>query len=479
MSAPDADLCIIGAGAAGLSVAAASGMLGLRTVLIERGRMGGDCLNTGCVPSKALLAAARMADAWRAAPALGIRYAPPEIDFTAVMRHVRAVVAGIAPHDSAERYGALGVEVIAGTARFVAPDRVEVVPAASAGPPRRIAARRFVIATGSRPAVPPIPGLQAVPFLTSETLFDLEVLPRHLLVVGGGPQGLEMAQAFRRLGAQVTVLEAGRALARDDPELAGILLAALRREGIALREGVRIARVAATAGGGVALELEDGAGTVAGSHLLLATGRRPDVEALNLPAAGIAAGPRGIEIDARLRTANRRVYAIGDVAGGPQFTHVAAYHAGIVIRNALFRIPARADHRIIPWVTYTEPELAWVGLGEAQARAVAGHVRILRWPYAENDRARAERSIAGAAKIIVDRRGRILGAGIVGAQAGELLAPWAIAVQCRLRIGALAGAVLPYPTLGEVGKRAAGTYYMSRLFSPSAKRLVRLLLRLP
>ncbi|MEQ8347769.1 MAG: FAD-dependent oxidoreductase [Sneathiellaceae bacterium] len=472
----DCDICVIGAGAAGLSVAAAAGMLGVRTVLVERGAMGGDCLNVGCVPSKALLAAAKMAHRWREAPSLGIRYQPPEIDFPAVMRHVHGVIDEIAPHDSVARYRALGATVLQGQARFLGRDAVEVdCPGAAS---RRVSARRFVIATGSRPAAPPIPGLEAVPYLTNESLFDLTALPDHLVVLGGGPIGLEMAQAFRRLGAAVTVVEAAQALGRDDPELAGLVLSSLRRDGVVLHEGAAVERVAAR-DGEVELTLSGGLPPIRGSHLLVAAGRRPNVEALDLPAAGVVAGPRGIEVDSRLRTANRRIFAIGDVAGGPQFTHVAGYHAGIVVRNALFRIPARVDHDTIPWVTYTDPELAWVGRGEAAARAHAGGIRILRWPYAENDRARAERQAAGMIKVIVDRKGRVLGAGVAGAHAGEVVQPWVLAVQRGMRIGAMAGAVLPYPTLGEVGKRAAGSYYMARLFSPLTRKLVGFLLRLP
>lgn len=478
MSAPDCDICVIGAGAAGLSTAAASAMLGARTVLVEGGTMGGDCLNQGCVPSKSLLAAARMGHDWRRAGAFGIGQSPATVDFPAVMAHVRAVIAGIAPHDSAARYRALGVEVVAGWARFVARDAIEIAPLAADCPPRRVTARRFVVATGSRPSLPPVPGLDEVPFLTNETLFELVRLPPHLVILGGGPIGIEMAQAFRRLGSAVTVLEAGRCLGREDPELAAVVCARLRREGVDLREGVTVDAAAADAGG-VHLRLNGTGAVVTGSHLLVAAGRRPNLEALDLAVAGVAVDAAGIRVDARLRTSNRKIYAIGDVAGGPQFTHLAGHHAGIVVRNALFRLPARARRADVPRVTYTDPELAWVGRQEAEARAHAGRIRILRWSYAENDRARAERLQEGMAKVIVDGRGRILGAGVVGAHAGEVIQPWVLAMEQGLRIGAMAGMMAPYPTLGEVGKRAAGTYYLGKLFSPQAKWIVRLLLRLP
>jgi pyruvate/2-oxoglutarate dehydrogenase complex dihydrolipoamide dehydrogenase (E3) component len=338
-----------------------------------------------------------------------------------------------------------------------------------------IRARRFVIATGSHPVAPPIAGLDEVPYLTNETVFANRELPEHLIVIGGGPIGIEMAQAHRRLGAQVTVLDLGPLLPRDDPELAALLAERLAGEGIALRPRVAIASVARDAAG-VAVRLGDG-DELKGSHLLVAAGRRPSIEALDLAAAGIAAGAQGVAVDARLRTSNRRVFAVGDVAGGPQFTHVALYHAGIVIKNALFRIPARVDYRALPWVTYTDPELAQVGATEAAARQAGGSVRVLRWPFAENDRAQTERDTEGLVKIVTRRDGRILGASILGAGAGDLILPWALAISQKLKIGALANLVVPYPTRGEAGKRAAGSFYTPALFSPRTRRIVRFLAR--
>lgn len=467
----DVDICVIGAGSGGLSVAAGAAQLGASTVLIERHRMGGDCLNTGCVPSKALLAAAKAARRWRGERALGIEHAPPSVDFAAVNRHVHEVIAAIAPNDSIERFEGLGVRVIQGTARFVGPREVEVDGT-------RIRARRIVIATGSSAAVPPIPGLDGVPYFTNETVFDNTALPRHLIVIGGGPIGLEMAQAHRAFGSEVTVLEAARVLPKDDPELAALLRDQLIDDGIAVRERVRIARVEPD-GSGVAVVLDTGDGgeeRIAGSHLLVAAGRRPNVAGLDLEKAGIAYGPRGITVDARLRTSNRRVFAIGDVAGGPQFTHVAGYHAGIVIRNALFRLPAKVDYRSLPWVTYTEPEFAHVGLTEEQARAThGGDVTVLRWPFHENDRAQTERKTSGLVKAVTTTSGKILGASILGAEAGELIQVWTLAIGQGLNIKALAGMIVPYPTLGEVSKRAAGSFYTPKLFGERTRRLVRLL----
>jgi pyruvate/2-oxoglutarate dehydrogenase complex dihydrolipoamide dehydrogenase (E3) component len=463
------DLCVIGAGAGGLAVAAGAAQMGASVVLIERGRMGGDCLNYGCVPSKSLLAASRLATAWRRGVEIGIRYGPPQIDFAAVADSVSRVVARLAPNDSVERFEGLGVRVIAAEARFV--DRRTISAGGSSVRPRR-----FVIATGSTPVVPPIAGLDRVPFFTNETVFANRTVPAHLIVIGGGPVGIELAQAHRGLGAAVTVIDAGPLLPHDDPELAALLARRLIEDGIELKPRVAVAAIE-QAGSEIAVTLATAAKEterLTGSHLLVATGRRPNLGALDLPAAGIAANARGIVVDRRLRTTNHRAFAIGDAAGGPQFTHIALYHAGIVIRNALFRLPARVDYRALPWVTYTDPELAHVGLSEAAARA-EGPVRVLRWSFAENDRAHTERDTAGEVKIITGRRGGILGATILGAAAGDLILPWALAISQRLKIGAMANLIVPYPTRGEAGKRAAGSYFAPALFAPRTRRLVRLL----
>jgi pyruvate/2-oxoglutarate dehydrogenase complex dihydrolipoamide dehydrogenase (E3) component len=481
---PDYDVAIIGAGAAGLSVAAISAGLGLKVALVERGRMGGDCLNYGCVPSKALLAAGHAAAAAREAHRFGVRLPPPEIDWEGVRAHVRGAIDRIAPNDSAARFRGMGVTVIEASACFTGPDSIE------AGG-RRLTFRRAVIAAGSSAVVPPIPGLDTVPFLTNETLFDLASPPGHLVILGGGPIGLEMAQAHARLGCLVTVLEAGPRIAfREDPELVEGLRAALLRDGVTLREGVTVTGVAATdpmdPERGVTVSLADGT-AVAGSHLLVATGRAPRLAGLDLVAAGVEASPRGIRVGRDLRSvSNRRVWAVGDIADpeglGPRaFTHVAGQHAGILVRSMLFRLPfTRFDYAALPRVTYTDPEIAQIGLTEEEAIA-AGHqgLRIQRWPLAENDRAVAEGRPEGLVKLVVSARGRLLGAGIVAPHAGEMAGTYGLMIGRKLPLSALAGLVLPYPTLAEGAKRAAGEFYAPKLLSPFVKRLIGLLKLLP
>jgi len=469
---PDFDLAIIGAGAAGLSVAAAAAQLGVSVALIERQDMGGDCLNTGCVPSKALLAAAHASRTVRDAARFGVIAVAPVIDWDRVRSHVQGVIAAIAPMDSEQRFRALGATVLKGEARFIDPTKISI-----AG--RAVTARRFVIAAGSRPTVPPIDGLDAVPYWTNQTLFDLSVKPDHLLILGGGPIGLEMADAFSGLGCRVTVIEAGRIASKEDPELADGLRRALISAGVAFREGTKVIRVAP----GPVLHFADG-DRVEGSHLLLAVGRTPNLERLDLPAGNIQAGPTGIATDRGLRSlTNKRVFAVGDIADpvgiGPRaFTHVGSYHAGIVIRRLLFRLPARVDYASLPRVTYTYPELAQAGLTEAEARAAGLPVQVLRWPLADNDRAVAERDTVGLVKLVVSRN-RIIGAGILAPHAGEMISQWTLAIGQRTKLSTLAGLIVPYPTRSEATKRAAGSFFAPRLFSPLTKTVVRALSRLP
>jgi len=462
------DVCIIGAGSAGLSVAAGAVQMGARVVLIEGHKMGGDCLNYGCIPSKALIAAGKQAYALNHGAAFGVTNVTPQVDYAAAKDHVHNVIDTIAPVDSQERFEGLGVHVIREAGRFISKTEVEAGDTI-------ITARRFVVATGSGPLVPPIPGLDTVTVHTNETIFDLRTRPDHLLIIGGGPIGMEMAQAHLRLGCKVTVIEAAKALGKDDPELAAILLDRLRTEGVTILEGAKAERISAT--GGVTVHTSQG--DITGSHLLMAVGRKVNIEKLDLDTADVAHSRAGIKVGPDLRSvSNKRVYAIGDVAGGLQFTHVAGYHAGVIIRSMLFGLPAkqRTDH--IPWATYTDPELAQVGLTEAEAKRKHGPaLTVVRYDFQHNDRAITEAKTTGLIKVMVVK-GRPVGASIVGAQAGELIGLWAMAIANRLKMTAIANTVLPYPTLGEVNKRVAGAYFSPRLFDSSmVKRVVGLVQR--
>ena len=470
------DICVIGAGAAGRAAASAAAAFGVPVVLIEqdakKGTTGGDAGHGGSVPAAALAVAAERANIIRNAAHFGLNAARFGVDFAAVKAHVRDVAAAAAPAETRQRLAGLGVRVIDGAARFLDGRTV------TAGD-FTIAARRFIIATGSSPALPAIPGLADTPHLTGDTVFELADCPRHLIVIGAGSIGLELAQTLRRLGADVTVLEAATPLAGDDPECAAIVLDALAREGITLRLGVDIARVRRVlARVEIDIATPQGPETIAGSHILVATGRRPNVEALDLDLAGIRYEPHGIIVDRRLRTTNKRVYAIGDVTIGPKSTHLAVYHAELVVRHALFRQRVSLDPHTIPAVTHTDPELAQVGFLEDEARAHAGAIRVLRSPYRENDRALATQATNGHIKVVTDRKGEILGATIVGAGAGELIATWTLAITQKLNIRAFAGLIVPYPAYGEVGKRAAMTYFMRGLTSNQVRRIIGWLRRL-
>lgn len=470
-----ADVCIVGAGSGGLSVAAGTAQLGLKTVLIERDEMGGDCLNTGCVPSKALLAVAKRAHLHRKQDIKGIRGHEPEIDFNSVKDHVFDTIRRIEPNDSQERFEGLGVHVIRAQARFTGRDSIE------AGE-YHIQARHIVLATGSRPAVPQIPGLDISRIFTNESIFKLREKPDHLLIIGGGPIGIEMAQAHRRLGCQVSLIDRGTILPRDDQKNVEILRQALLAEGIDLHEMSTISHVShGPTDTSIHFEKNGKASQISGSHLMVATGRVPNVDGLHLELAGVEFTQKGITVDSHLRTTNKKVFAIGDVSGGPQFTHVAGYHAGILIRQICFRMFwSKVDYKALPWVTYSDPELAQVGLTEVQARQkFGGNIKLVEWTFHENDRAIAERTTLGQIRVVTDRKGLILGASIVGTQAGEMTGLWALAIMQKLKIGAITGLILPYPTLGEISKRAAGAWFTPSLFSDKTRRLIHVLQKLP
>ena len=465
------DLAIVGAGSGGLSVAAGAAQLGARVVLFEKHKMGGDCLNYGCVPSKAVIAAAHVAETIRSGGQFGVNGHEPVIDFAKVNAHVHGVIAAIAPNDSVERFQKLGVTVVEAPAKFVSQAEIE-----AAG--QRYTARRFVVATGSKAFVPPIAGIKDVKAYTNETIFDLTEAPGHLIVIGGGPIGIEMAQAHRRLGCKVTVIEAVSLMPKDDVDAVAVVRALLLKEGLSLIEGAKVDGVS-QAGNGVAVGIVRGGRneTITGTHLLVAAGRRANVNDLGLDAAGIAFSPMGIEVDARLRSSNKKVFAIGDVAGGYQFTHIAGYHAGIVVRNALFNVPAKVDYSAVPWVTYTDPELAHVGQTLAQAQKTGPTAKATTWQLHENDRAQAERATEGFIKVVTTQGGRIIGATIVSRHGGELILPWVIAVQKKMTMRDMTGIIAPYPTLGEISKRAAGAYFTPQLFSERTRSIVRFMQR--
>jgi pyruvate/2-oxoglutarate dehydrogenase complex dihydrolipoamide dehydrogenase (E3) component len=451
------DLCVLGAGSGGLVVASGAVQMGASVVLLEPHKMGGDCLNYGCVPSKSLLSAAA---------------SHPRPSYREAMERVQAAIAAIEPNDSVERFEGLGVHVIQQAGRFIDKRTVEAADGTL------IRARRFVIATGSHAMIPPIPGLDQVPYVTNETLWDLREAPAHLLVIGGGPIGCEMALAHRRLGSAVTIIGRSAILPRDEPELVDVVRQCLIAEGITIREGVGADSVEASPDG-VKLTLSDGT-TASSSHLLVAVGRQATVDGLGLEAAKILLERGAIRTDAGMRTTNPKVFAAGDVTGGPQFTHAAGYQAGIVLKRALFYLPAKADHGLIPWATYTDPELSHVGLTEADAREKHGDiVRVLTWQMDENDRAIATGRTEGMVKAVVTKHGRILGASIVGPHAGDLILPWCLAIQNKLKIGAMAQVIAPYPTLSEASKRAAGSFYSESLFSARTRRIVGWLQKLP
>jgi pyruvate/2-oxoglutarate dehydrogenase complex dihydrolipoamide dehydrogenase (E3) component len=467
------DICIIGGGAGGVSVASGAAQLGRKVVLVERHAMGGTCLNAGCVPANALIAAARAAEARRTGSEFGLAAIEPRVDGAKLHDHIRGAILAAEQHDSQARLESLGVKVIRESARFI--DRKSI----EAGP-TKIVARNFIIATGSRPIVPEVKGLDSVSYVTTETMFEKEFLPEKLIVLGGGSTGLELAQAYGRLGAKVTVIDTGRMLAQYDRKLAQILFDKLRREGIVLREGARISHVEAK-GAGVRIEIArvQGSETIEGSHILVATGRKPNIESLDLSKARIQTNERGIKVDERLRTTNRRVYAIGDAAGAPHYTHVAGWHAGLILRSLVLKRSVHASHDSVPTVLHTDPEIASLGLNPTE---IAKKKRI---PYDlvtttldDTDRGQTDRVGESLVELVVGKKGRVLGVSMVAPGASELILPWNLVISEAIPLENLADLVVPYPTLGEHMKRATATYYGRALFSRRSALTTGILARL-
>ena len=459
----DADLVIIGAGSAGLSFAAGAVQMGAGVVLIEGGKMGGDCLNTGCVPSKALIEAARRAKGAASAKNLGVSCHDVTVDYASVMHHVRETIAAIEPHDSQERFEGLGVRVIRGYAEFASKNSIRVGN-------ETVTARRIVVATGATPIAPPINGLDTVAYFTNETFFENRNRPDHLIIIGGGPIGVEMAHAHAQLGIKTTLIESFEILPREIAKTREIVRTKLLQDGVTVFENCDVRSIKEN-GAIKSITLGDGQ-MVKGSHILVATGRRANVQGLNLSAAGIETTDVGIKVDDSLRTTNRAVYAIGDVIGQEQFTHVAGYHASLVVRSALFGLPAKVRKNHIPRVTYCDPEVASVGdISDGTG------IETYRVTYDGLDRAIAGARTDGFAQIWV-KNGRVRGATIVGAQAGELIHFWSLVIAQNLKLSKASSVITPYPTLSDINKKLIGAYFTPRLFdNPKIKSFVKLIQR--
>ncbi len=470
------DLVAIGGGTAGLVTAAGGAALGLRTALVERHALGGDCLWTGCVPSKALIASAKLAHHMRHAERLGLSGAAPAHAFDQVMARMRAARDRVAVHDDPQRFRDLGIEVVFGSAHVAAPNRVVV----DGG--RTLETPRIVVATGAVPAVPPIPGLDEAGYLTYETAFDQENLPRRMLLLGGGPIGIEFAQVYRRLGAAVTLVEMlPQLLPREEPEAAAEIQRTLEAEGVTVYVGARVERVERSESGGmmVRVRIRDGAETaIAADQVFVAAGRRARAAGLGLEAVGVEVRGGAVVVDGGLRSSVRGIWAAGDVAGGPQFTHVAEYQAKLVLRNAVFPFTSRASYATVPGVTYTDPEVARVGMTEGEARERWDTVAVHRYEFADLDRAIVDGHDRGFVKVVTRKRGKILGATVVASGAGELVMPLVLAMQHGIPLPKLSRLVYPYPTMVEGIKRAADSYYREKLRGGAGRwlrRIVRVL----
>ncbi|MCU0575398.1 MAG: FAD-dependent oxidoreductase [Desulfobacterota bacterium] len=474
----DYDLGIIGGGAAGLTAAAGAAQFGARTVLMEKtGRLGGDCLHYGCVPSKTLIRTASVRSLAGKSRDFGLPSVElPPVDLGMVMDHVQAVIGKIQHHDSPERFCSLGAMIRFGNPVFSDDHQVSLDG-------ERISARSWIIATGSSPALPPVEGIEDVPYWTNETVFSQRTLPGHLIVLGGGPVGCELAQSFRRLGSRVTMIEfLDQILGPEDPDVADILRTRLLEEGVEILTGTRALR-AETVSGIISLIVGPAQGsgkpsTIRGDALLVATGRKPNVEVLGLETAGVSHTPKGIPVNERMKTNIPHIYACGDVNGVLPFTHVAGYEGGIALSNAVLRLPRKADYSGIGWCTYTDPEIASIGFNEKRARAEGLAYHVMEENFTSNDRALTENDGTGKIKLLLDPKGRPLGCQIVGPHAGEIIHEWIVATGARMKLSSLAGTVHLYPTRSEISKRVAGSYFASKLFSERTRSILKFLFSL-
>ncbi len=465
MANTEFDICVIGGGAGGLVVAAGGASIGAKVALVEKHKLGGDCLYYGCVPSKTLLHSAKVARTMRDAERFGIAPVTPHISIAAVMQRVGKVIQSIEPNDSPERFRGLGVDVILAEGKFLDTHTFEANG-------RKITAKNFVIATGSRPGVPPIPGLADLPYLTNETVFNLKEDVPSLIVIGAGPIGIEMSQAFCRLGSKVTVVDlSAQILPKEDKDLSDVVLKQLQHEGVEFHLGVSPLKVEGGKGD-IRLTLKNNDGSekvLQASHILVAAGRRMNVENLGLEAAGIAVEKGKIISNDRLQTSQKHIYLAGDIVGSYQFTHMAEHHAGIVLRNIASPLPARVQTRVIPWATFTEPELARVGLSEVEANAQNIPYDTYQFPFDDMDRARAEGETEGFAKILTDKKGVLIGAAIVGPHAGELIHEYVLAISQKMKATQLCDIIHVYPTLSQINRRAADQKRKAS-FTPTAKK---------
>ena len=476
MASYDYDIGIIGGGAAGLTVASGAAQLGAKTLLIEKETaLGGDCLHYGCVPSKTLIRSAHVYHDMKHADRFGLpKVALPPVDFSRIAKRIQDVIAVIQKHDSEERFCKLGAKVAFGSVFFKNDRTVDLDG-------RSITAKNWVIATGSSAAVPPIPGLKEIGYITNREIFSLDRLPGSMIVLGAGPIGIEMAQAFNRLGSSVTVVDmAGQILTKEDADMADAVQAVMEAEGVKFYLGAAVERASATGEKkSVTLRLGDGASiTLAAEAVLVAMGRAVNVKDLWLDAAGVAFDRTGITVDARLRTSQKHIFAAGDVSGGFQFTHAAGYEGGIVVSNAVFHLPRKVNYTWLPWCTYTDPELASIGRNERAATDAGIDYSVWTEAFQDNDRGLAEGQTEGRIKLILDKKEKPLGVQILGPRAGDLIAEWVAALNGGVKLSTIASAIHPYPTLGEISKRVTGSVFSPKIFSEKVQKGLKLFFNL-
>jgi pyruvate/2-oxoglutarate dehydrogenase complex dihydrolipoamide dehydrogenase (E3) component len=478
MSKYDYDLGIIGGGAAGLTAAAGAAQFGAKTILIEKSaKLGGDCLHYGCVPSKTLIRTAGVYALLKRTTEFGLPQVQlPPVDLEAVMNHVKNVIDKIQQHDSPERFCDLGAKVVFGKASFIDDHSVNLDG-------QNLSAGSWIIATGSNPALPPVEGLASTPYLTNETIFSQKKLPANLIVLGGGPIGLELAQAMGRLGSQVTIVEfMDQILGPEDPDIADILQQQLKDEGVTIYTATKAVKAQYNESSFYLTIAEEGgkgqSRILKAEALLVAAGRKPNIDGLGLEATGVKFTPRGITTDSRMKTNIKHIYACGDVNGLFPFTHVAGYEAGIALTNAVLRLPRKADYAKIGWCTYTDPEIASIGYNEKRAKKEGFEYHIWEEHYAENDRAQAEGITKGKIKLLVSPAGKLLGCQIIGAKAGELIHEWVIAVNGGVKLSTIAASVHIYPTISEISKRVAGKIFAEKIFSARTKNILKFIFSL-